>query len=99
MKLYGDGLEALQPCGRKQHPALRQKSRNLRSGALTGTGQARARASALDPDERNVSALVRSGLICYIERRRFGARPRGPRSSAVVAALGTSPAWTANWTN
>ena len=55
---------------------------------LQGLGKhARVRASALDPDERRAAALVRSGLICYIERRRFGARPRGPRSFAVVAEL------------
>src|SRR5262249_1684259 len=86
LKLYGDGLEALQPCGRKQHPALRHKSRNLHSAAPTGAGQY-ARASALDPEARSAAALVRCGLICYIERRRFGARPRGPRSFAVVAEL------------
>src|SRR5262249_17345237 len=84
LKLYGDGLEALQPCGRKQHPASRQKSRNLRrGGGWTVWARVRTRAGGA-----SAAALVRSGLICYIERRRFGARPRGPRSFAVVAGLG-----------
>src|SRR5262249_57455540 len=78
-KLYGDGLEALQPCAPQQHPASRRKSRNLRSG------RGWRGCACVRPRPGGASALVRSGVICYIERRRFGARPRGPRSFAVVA--------------
>src|SRR5262249_13592661 len=72
-QLYGDGSEVLQPCGRKEHPALRQKSRNLLRRAPKGPCSARM---CPRPSEREhgAAALVRSGLICYIERRR-GARP------------------------
>src|SRR5262249_47050114 len=77
--------EALQPrvarniphCGRSQEICSAARQRAVR----------RAHAPATERAERSAAALVRSGLICYIERRRFGARPRGPRSFAVVAEL------------
>src|SRR5207245_1828359 len=86
LQLYGDGLEALQPCGARNIPHC---GRSQETCSAAGPKSRVVRASVRDRAgaEQSAAALVRFGLICYIQRRRFGARPRGPRSFAVVAEL------------